>query len=207
MRNRVPLFVSILAIALMTTGGALSAGSPADDTAEPTAPDRVVLKLDQNVFTAAERRAVLRGPAVKTSKAVAIPTDEQPEVGETVLVRYADANVMHQSITAGCTISSTAGTPTKSPGYVSAITSYQQTGCSGIIQATGALGIYFGFQWLVMDSVSWTPQNGALTTVVPLWHCNNSNQSPFRSTVRNKYSNSTSTIINVSSEVNFACGR
>lgn len=224
------LTISVLApllmgIGLVTTGGAYQSPDKAAILSPPVlsassstevagAADRVVDKLDQTILGDQPEigTARINHEGVSTSTSVGparpVPADEQPQLGETVLVQYADATVVHHAVTAGCTVSGTAGNPYKtSSGRVQATTSYQQSGCTNVVQARGGLDMYWGFEWRDFKSSTYVPTNGALHTQYLGWACQNSNQSPWRSTVANKYSGVTRMyLIVISPTQNLACG-
>jgi hypothetical protein len=172
--------------------------------------DRIVDRGDEYLF--AQDPAVARAVAtqdVVVTEALEVPAEEQPAVGETVLVQYADGFTVHQSLAAACTISSSAGTPyIASPRRAQATVTYQQTGCSGIDRAGGIMQIYFGFTWQTRGNVETSPiVNGSRYTWGPSISCPNSNSSPFRSGVTNRYTNGVgSQILSVSNQVTLSCG-
>ncbi len=210
------LIASISTISVMATSPALASSGgeyldPADGTRTTVVAERVIFKLDQDWFDPALSLSLSARTSSVTvvGPARPIPADEQPRVGETVLVQYADATVVHQAITLACTVTTSAGTPYKYGSTVRADTSYYQSGCSGITRAQGDLDMYFAFEWrnqLPNSSSGTAPRNGQTYYWGLVWHCTNTNNSPFHSTVSNQYPNSGLYIINVSNQANLACG-
>ena len=105
--------------------------------------DRIMFKMDQTFF---KERAKSFAESTSTADDD-ISADEYPEPGEIVVIKYADATVMHQSISGGCTLTTSAGNPYKKGGNtVNATTKYKQSACSNVERADGALQMYWGFE-------------------------------------------------------------
>lgn len=203
-----------IGVALASAGPAFAAGASegaaADHVVEASEiADRVIYKLDEHKLDAPvqARLSAVPGTVTVVTPAEPVPADEQPALGETVIVYYADATVVHQAVALACTVTGTAGTPAKVSNLARGTTQYTQNGCSGIESSTGMLQIYFGFNWLTQASQTTPATNGNTVTNYHTWSCSNSNSSPWRTAVANKYPSSSATILNVSSTVNLACGR
>lgn len=89
---------------------------------------------------------------------------------------------------------------------VNASTSYSQDGCTGIVEFKGMLQMYWGFEWRTFDSYTAPATNGGTTYMNHSWTCLNSNMSPWRTAISNKYTLSQHYIINYSSTANLPCG-
>lgn len=208
------LATSLATASVLATGGAALADeqkepSPAQVVSAEDVADRIIDKLDQRVLDQAELKSFADSAKVAETTfgpAEPIPVDEQPAPGEVVLVRYADATVVHQSLAAGCTVSTTAGNPSKSNGKAIGQTKYYQSGCTDIVSHTSFLRMYWGFAWGARNSVTYTAQNNVTVTSNRAWTCQNSNTSPWRTAVGNKWVNSQTYIISESPTVNLACG-
>jgi hypothetical protein len=207
--KRLAWISAISAISIVGTSAPALASDDDDDLGSEIVVDRVIYKLDQNAFDESTLALLESGgeSGVDLGDAHAIPEDEQPQVGEVVLVEYADATVVHQAVTLACTVTTTAGNPYKSGNYAHANTRFEQTGCTGIIRAESRLQMYWGFSW-VSKSILGTnnPLSGNSYGFGHSWYCTNTNSSPFRSIVADQYQNSGMYIINTSNTVNLACG-
>lgn len=209
------------------TGSAAASAEPrgSDPVAQASNVDRVINKLDQvyvsplnaNESLGAASRSAAAGSSSATSgiivgPSVPVPSDEQPNPGETVLVEYANANVVHVNVAATCTLTTSAGTPhlvTSGGRRVEAEASYaQSSGCSGIRYASGDLNRRISLMWRSVDElVVSNPSAGGTYWFELTYSCGNSTSSPYTSSVADSYSNEVGdSLINQSSQVSLACG-
>lgn len=151
--------VAILAVAgVMATAVSASAG-----TTDSPPPDRVIV-VDGPMPTAeppASLRSAADGVSEWTSEALPVPSEYQPEPGQTVTIRYNDGVVSYTGVVEekpatakvaplgalACTHTTSVGNPSliSSPLRVNSALSFSiSSGCAGYGQATGHLD----WQWL-----------------------------------------------------------
>lgn len=134
---------------------------------------------------------------------VPLPVGKSIRAGETVEVIYADGVAIHQALSAACTVTVTAGVPSKSgSNALSRHTYYVGAGCTDAPH--GAQAIISSFAWPLWHSraQSFVSVNAGWTaTFFASIACSNSNSTSWMSTTGRG-----ANVIATSGQVNLACG-
>lgn len=178
------VFATACMFSATLTGAASSdAATPLSATEAPTA-DRVIDKTDETfVFVEGVNFLSQRGGgevAETISKAAPIPADEQPAVGETVEVQYANATVVHTAVAAACTVSSTAGKPYKNVGYSWGQVKHSRSSGCGSATVQGVLSWNWLGQYYGKDVNTRTVSAGESWSVTGRWQCNTTSSTTWK---------------------------